>query len=548
MGKEKLVTSTVEIASTVAASAIRKLMDNPPVEPKRFPRLFAAAKKVFGASSLEHPVAAGLRAGTIALDPKQAAAMKLINDSGRVAMLPEHVAPLNDFVSAMSTASTPLGRLYAQQAYDRNGAIAAMIAKNYGWCYSDIRVVTPADPSTAISADSSDAFARALSECKTTVDVRNLVDNVGTDADTHECYKHYPSMAEIVAKSLIPTYALGVTFGNVSRAGFDPMLWRLGMQSGSEADEFKRSHPDLYWTIDISGTDLRNLYSIDLDALLLAEASADTEFGRVLAERRAHYLADPVMQTLIPTLFGDDYAGSGKLGSSDFITFDHPDLGTTKFFTAAFQQRIGTSLKQMLTIANQQMRGRPGVMHIKGLGLGAFGIPLLTRELETLFLERLQQLLSAQCYPNIKEIRLLNFPSQIRALEASPWFKEGDLEPLIQIGREDPAPFGAPETNGHMRIRSMLMPVMDKVVDAEGKVEHLVTHIAGDRYARYGNEALAATEVPSKSSSDESAARDPSVDGNEHLESLPEAEIAKRVVVLDTAEADLEAEHTGFRP
>lgn len=428
------------------------------------------------------------------LSPEAKALMKVTRQSAQTFVLAKHIEALETFRSAMAKLDTPLGRDYAKMSSLTNLLDRLDQGRIPGF-YSDTRLVE--------TKNHNNSFHQAMNRAATLEERQALMHRIGSQTDTQGYYQHCLSLAEMAVSSLAVLHANVLPITSGLRVEPNPLLWfLLGFQPGSLISEMKAAHINPVPLSYVTGVDLRNGFSVHPDLAFVLKWEADSSSPwKAFYEKQNSLREHPALQAVSSSLYGNDHAGAGKpRGVSDLLCFQLEPFGTVQFYRAAYKARIKLAIEQALLCADYSLSGG-GIVNLKGMGLGAFGIEAITGELEALYIEALKEVLTEHRFSRIQAIHLLNFPSILNTLANQP--KD------IEFWTKTRATLGSPAIDMSKTLNPTL-PLRYTVGPALGLEKgELATQINGDSLSLPGNEANVYDNegsplVPSKSSSDES--------------------------------------------
>ncbi|HHT0593541.1 TPA: hypothetical protein ACTXXA_001450 [Legionella anisa] len=412
------------------------------------------------------------------LTPDQVKFVNLLDENCYQLILDEHLAILEKFYKTKQQEHTFLGNLYRKITFEE--MICRLIKARYEAAYQDGRLLCYRDGHNALIEP-----LHHLSD-------RDKLLAVGTPEDKSKLYEHYLTMEESALSHLVSANGYFLPIENGVRYKNNGVI--PNYRSGNALQELEKAHLGPVLINYAVGPELRNGQSLHYDALMCLEY-ADEKPGHPHYDRRTKALNHKSFASVAQDLYGDEYPqGPKSKEACQLIKFKLPqgELGFKEayFYVNAYKTRLRHTLKQTL-MASDLFMLEPGVIRLKGLGLGAFGISSLEGLLESLYLEVLNELLSTLPLKKINKIELINFPSLMNRLDLHP----DDLDYYMNYGED----MSYPAQIAHPRIVVVqkLTPCLSGAEEA-----YLATQVCGDSISRPGNEG--AVGLPPHSSDEAS--------------------------------------------
>lgn len=412
------------------------------------------------------------------LTPEQVKFVNLLDEHCCQLILDEHLPILEKFYKAKQQEHTVLGNLYRTITFEE--MLCRLIKARYEAAYQDGRLLYYREEH------------HELIEPLHHLSARDKLLAVGTLEDKSKLYEHYLTMEESALSHLVSANGYFLPIENGVRYRNNGVVPHY--RSGSVLHELEKAHLGPVFINYAVGPELRNGQSLHYDALMCLEY-ADEQPGHPHYDRRTKALNHQGFAAVVQDLYGDEYPqGPKPKEACQFIKFKLPqgEFGSKEayFYINAYKTRLRHTLKQTL-MASALFMPEPGVIRLKGLGLGAFGISVLDNVLETLYLEVLDELLSTLPLKKINKVELINFPSLMKRFD----MHADDLDYFMNYGKD----MSYPATIAHPRI-TVVQKLTPCLSDAEGA--YLATQICGDSISRPGNEG--AVGLPPQSSDEAS--------------------------------------------
>ncbi|KTD42883.1 hypothetical protein [Legionella parisiensis] len=442
------------------------------------------------------------------LTPDQVKFVNLLDENCYQLILEEHLPILEKFYKAKQLEHTALGNLYRTITFEE--MLCRLIKARYEAAYQDGRLLYYRDGH------------HKLSEPLHHLSDRDKLLAVATPEDKSKLYEHYLTIEESALSHLVSAngYFLPIENGVRYRNNGAVPHYR----TGSVIQELEKAHLGPVFINYAVGPELRNGQSLHYDALMCLEY-ADEKPGHPHYERRAEALSLQGFAAVAQDLYGDEYPqGPKSKDACRFIKFKLPqgELGSKEayFYINAYKTRLRHTLKQTL-MASDLFMPEPGVIRLKGLGLGAFGISALDNLLETLYLEVLDELLNTLPLKKINKVELINFPSLMKRFDLHP----DDLDYFMNYGKDMSYP--AAITHPRITVVQKLTPCLSDAEDA-----YLGTQICGDSISRPGNEG--AVGLPPQSSDEASMYYSlAGINAMREQTHAPNEELMSKIIVTD---------------
>ncbi|HHF0525551.1 TPA: hypothetical protein ACTUT5_001201 [Legionella anisa] len=445
-------------------------------------------QKILPFSLMSHPLAPIMQNSltnkelhAMHIDGEELKLVQQLRESNKFYILEDHNKVLNQFFLAKQKENTPLGNLYKEMDY--SGFLSRLITKKFKAIYSDGRLVMPRDHTAE--------FAKAFQQRKEKYNSsRKLLEIIGTAKDD-VLYKEYLSLEEGAVSPLIVPQAYFLPLSDARRTEFSPVLHALKLQGGNLFDEWNNAHPYPVSVSYLAAPEFRNCLSLQYDVLACVRFENSNSEAIHFEERQALAVQQPGFASVLSSIYGEDNALSRLNNSqSKTIPFNSPVFGKGVFYVDAYKNRLKQNLYQLLLLADLSL-SKEGVLTIKGMSLGAFAIQELLYPMECIFHEALEETLATLDLPQIKKIKLMNFPSALDVFR-----DPDDREYALLIGHRSKTK----TINVHGRTIE-INTCLGAPLAAQPE-ERLATHICGDSLSFPGNEVHAG--IPPKVSSDDS--------------------------------------------
>ncbi len=352
---------------------------------------------------LQHPLASALYENSLVLDQDQKQLIQECFESARIYILSSHELILREFYAKVRTCSTPLGEYYRQLSFEQ--FLQRLIHKRYATAYLNGGMLK--------ARNENDCLGRLLSGKTDDVALnRHILQIVGTDQDSAKLYQEYLSLDEIALSGILLAQAMVIPIADGRREyeylpREDKVLWNI-------EDILPKAIPYPIVLSDIAGIECRDGTTLHYDLFMVAQPLVATESWQEMANT----IRNSPFMSVAHHLFGDKLALNTPIHVAqqdpDFITIDS-SAGKWLLCKPAYKNRLKHSLQQVLLAADEQMckQALGTTFTLKGLGLGAFGFYRANAELETLYLEALKEVLMENKLIYIRQINLINFPSDL---------------------------------------------------------------------------------------------------------------------------------------
>ncbi|MCE0721994.1 MULTISPECIES: hypothetical protein [Legionella] len=434
--------------------------------------------------------------------------VNLLDESCYQLILEEHLPILEKFYKAKQQEHTFLGNLYRKITFEE--MICRLIKARYEAAYQDGRLLCYRDGHHELIEP-----LRHLSD-------RDKLLAVGTPEDKSKLYEHYLTMEESALSHLVSANGYFLPIENGVRYRNNGVVPHY--RSGNALHELEQAHLGPVLINYAVGPELRNGQSLHYDALMCLEY-ADEKPGHPHYDRRTKALNHHGFASVAQDLYGDEYPqGPKPKEACQLIKFKLPQgeygFKEANFYVNAYKTRLRHTLKQTL-MASDLLMPEPGVIRLKGLGLGAFGISSLESILESLYLEVLNELLSTLPLKKINKVELINFPSLMKRFDMHP----DDLDYYMNYGKD----MSYPAQIEHPRIKVVqkLTPCLSNAEEA-----YLATQICGDSISRPGNEG--AIGLPPHSSDEASMYYSlAGMNSMREQTNVPNEELVGKIIVTD---------------
>ncbi|MDF1757033.1 MAG: hypothetical protein P1U74_01870 [Legionellaceae bacterium] len=378
-----------------------------------------------------HPLSRAYAEDGLHLNKKQKLAMQRLENSARIYISESTAQTLHDFFELNKQQDTPLGKLYQNISF--TDFVERLITKTYKTVYLNGLALHGRHHHEDRLLKALPKYPNAEVACNL-----ELLRNTGGNLDEAGVFNDYLSLEEICVKSLIITQAVCMPVGDGRRdteysedAKLDTDFTIPVLESLHAAKKRPVS------IASVSGIEARNGNSVHPDLFMIFSPEKPNRTW----EDMSHSLRQSPLYKVSKSIYGDKLAIDNNPATypkdKDFVLFGD-GVYQDKWYLCkpAYKQRMKLLYKSLLSAADEQMYeyGLGNSYNLKGLGLGFFGFSQATPILEELSREALFETLAETNLKHIRQVNLINWPSQIdKADLEKPFHQQEKLQEVTSI-------------------------------------------------------------------------------------------------------------------
>lgn len=386
-------------------------------------------------------------------------------NSSRIVVEKKHMEVLYQYFTDARTTDSIMGRFYNTMNFE--DFLQRLFQKRFLTCYLNGRLLIPRDKSDVLGkALFKDKVSKLLSGSNPFSHHRQLLLNIGTEADRDEIFKEYLTLHELILTPMLLAQTISIIIGTGSRSIDWPYVREaelsadLVVLTNTVAPEFGNGatlHPDFIFCVLLENhspqfsTRINNIK----ENTPLLNAARQLYGGKLAID----YTGDDARKNL-----NDEFLPLNVMGVDVWL------------YKPAYLARIKSLLKTLFLSNDEAMRRADTgtVFTLKGMGLGEFGFsePHNQEQLEQLFVQAVKEVLNenAKRFTHIRTVSLTNLPSDWKDWSTNHW-----MDP-----REEA------KIDGVRLVRSVTTPTSKTLPNDHNEIGG--THFCGDSGSFIGNE------------------------------------------------------------
>lgn len=386
-------------------------------------------------------------------------------NSSRIVVEKKHMETLYQYFTEARATDSIMGRFYRTMNFE--DFLQRLYQHRFLSCYLNGRMIVPRDRSDVLGkALIKDSFHKLFHGSSPFSHRRQLLLDIGTEADRDEIYKQYLTLEELILTPMLLPQTISITISTGSRS----INWPYAKEAEISADlvvltntiapEFGDGatlHPDFIFCVLLDNhspqfsTRIKNLK----ENTPLINAARQLYGGKLAID----FTADDARKNL-----NDDFMPLNVMGVDVWL------------YKPAYLARIKPLLTTLFLSNDEAMhRADTGsVFILKGMGLGEFGFsePDNQEKLEQLFVQAVTEVLNenAKKFTHIRTVSLTNLPSDWKDWAVNHWMEPREVS----------------QFDGVRLVRSVTCPTSKTLPNDHNEIGG--THFCGDSGSFVGNE------------------------------------------------------------